>query len=293
MDTYKTNFHRPRTATPGYLTYYGREGTRQSSTATQHSSPKSFRNSSQFSPAGKIIDGPDNLRVCVDYHGCFALENDIPAALRSINKSRLSSVVRQALNRNNFQIQGWRARNLDGRAGNPISLGLYRFEGVGVDHSDWLDWSVILKVIQSPSNLGYSNYGDGDDPTQWNYWKRELLVYQSGWLEGLPEGISAPHCYEAVEMPGSIAGMWLEDIKDTYTSSWPLHRYALAARHLGRLNGIYISQACSAHLLLAQQAAHPPMAGFDRLAGFPVGPPTSMAAIPQPRAGQFQEHAPG
>ncbi len=242
MDSYKINFHQPSTATPGYLTYYGREGTRQSSTATQHSAPKSIRNSSRLSPASKVVDGPDNLRVCVDYHGCFALENDIPAALRSINKSRLSAVVRQALNRNNFQIQGWRARNLDGRVGNPISLGLYRFEGVGVDHSDWLDWSVILKVIQSPSNLGYSIDGDGNNPTQWNYWKRELLVYQSGWLEGLPEGISAPHCYEAVEMPGSIAGMWLEDIKDTYASSWPLHRYALTARHLGRLNGIYLSR---------------------------------------------------
>ena len=95
-----------------------------------------------------------HLRVCIDYHGCFALENDIPAALRSINKSRLSSVVRQALNRNNFQIQGWRSRNLDGKAGNPVSLGLYRFEGVGVDRGEWLDWSVILKVIQSPFQPG-------------------------------------------------------------------------------------------------------------------------------------------
>lgn len=82
----------------------------------------------------------------------------------------------------------------------------------------------------------------GDEPSQWNYWKRELLIYQSGWLDGLPEGICAPHCYDAVEMPGNIAGMWLEDIKDTYAGSWPLHRYALAARHLGRLNGIYISR---------------------------------------------------
>jgi hypothetical protein len=242
MDSYKTNFNRPYTATPGYLQYYSREGTRQSSTATQHSSPRLIRSGSQVTPAGSIMEGADTLRVCIDYHGCFALEKDIPGALRSINKSRLSAVVRQALKRNYFQIQGWRSRNLEGRGGNPISLGLYRFEGVGVDRGEWLDWSVILKVIQSPSNLGYMNYGDGDDPAHWNYWKRELLVYQSDWLNSLPEGIAAPHCYDAVEMPGSIAGMWLEDIKDTFAGSWPLHRYALAARHLGRLNGIYISR---------------------------------------------------
>jgi hypothetical protein len=242
MDIYKTNFHRRSISTPGYLAYYGREGTRQPSPTTQPSPPRAFRNVSQLAPAGNILDGPDTLRVCIDYHGCFALEKDIPAALRSINKSRLSAIVRQSLNRNNFQIQGWRARNLDGKTGNPVSLGLYRFEGVGVDRDEWLDWSVILKVIQSPSNLGFMNYGDGDDPTQWNYWKRELLAYQSGWLDGLPEGICAPRCYDAVEMPGNIAGMWLEDIKDTYSGSWPLHRYALTARHLGRLNGIYISR---------------------------------------------------
>jgi hypothetical protein len=188
------------------------------------------------------MDAPDSLRVCIDYHGCFALENDIPAALRSINKSRLSSVVRESLKRNNFQIQGWRARNLDGHGRNPINLGLYRFEGVGVDRSEWLDWSVILKVIQSPANLGFVSSGEGDDPSHWNYWKRELLIYQSGWLQSLPEGITAPICYGAVEMPGNIAGMWLEDIKDTYSGAWPLHRYALTARHLGRLNGIYISR---------------------------------------------------
>jgi hypothetical protein len=36
--------------------------------------------------------------------------------------------------------------------------------------------------------------------------------------------------------------MWLEDVSDTYSGNWPLARYAMAARHLGRFNGIYISR---------------------------------------------------
>jgi hypothetical protein len=242
MDTYETIYHRPRLNTPEYMTFLDREEPKPSKPTIQAFTTKKFRDPTQFIASPNPVEPQDTLRVCIDYHGCFALENDTHAALRSINKSRLSAVVRQSLARNNFQIQGWRARNLDGRSGNPVCLGLYRFEGVGVERNEWLDWSIILKVIQSPANLGFLNLGEGDDPSHWNYWKRELLAYQSGWLERLPEGISAPRCYDAVEMPGNIAGMWLEDHKDSYSGAWLLHRYALTARHLGRLNGSYISR---------------------------------------------------
>jgi hypothetical protein len=237
MDTYKSSFIKQRPSALGYVSYVAKDSDKPLSSPS-----RLYKRSYQPNQMNTILDEPDSIQVCIDYHGCFALENDIPAALRSINKSRLSSVVRQALNRSHFQIQGWRTRNLDGKPGNPGSLGLYRFEGVGVDRGEWLDWSVILKVIQSPANQGVVNGGEGNDPGYWNYWKRELLIYQSGWLDGLPEGIAAPHCYEAQEIPGNIAGMWLEDVIDTHSGNWPLARYALAARHLGRFNGIYISR---------------------------------------------------
>ena len=83
--------------------------------------------------------------------------------------------------------------------------------------------------------------GEGEDQTHWNYWKRELYVYQSGLLEVLPEGMAAPRCYGVEELPGNIALMWLEDIRDSMDSAWPLERYSLAARHLGRLNGMFTS----------------------------------------------------
>src|SRR4030065_518710 len=135
----------------------------------------------------------------------YTMESDIPAASRSINESKMSAIARQALNREKFRIQAWRARKLGGGVGNPVSLGLYRFDGTGVDRTEWLDWSIILKIIQSPANLGLENFGEGEDPSHWNYWKRELLLYQSGWLETLPEGIAAPRCYGAEEIQGNIA----------------------------------------------------------------------------------------
>jgi len=184
----------------------------------------------------------DPLRIYDDYQDCFAMESDIPTALHSINESKMSAIARQALQRENFRIQGWRARKLGGGVGNLASLGLYRFEGIGVDRNEWCDWSIILIIIHSPRNFGHMNFGEGVDPAQWNYWKRELLLYQSGLLESLPEGLLAPQCYAAEEIQGNLGGIWLEDITDSFSGDWPLYRYALTARHLGRLNGAYISR---------------------------------------------------
>lgn len=168
-------------------------------------------------------------------------ESDLPSAVQLINASVVTPIVRQALQRDRFEVLDWQVRQLGGGAGNPVSAGLYRFTGSGQDGSRRLAWSVILKTIQSPANVGWENMGEGDDQTHWNYWKRELLVYRSDLLTTLPEGMAAPRCYGAVELPGDMAWLWLEDIGDVYDGVWSLDRYALAARHLGRLNGVYLS----------------------------------------------------
>lgn len=242
MDIYRINDRRQRFNSPGFQRNNGKDGQRQSGLATQLLTKKNRQNPFLSTASYPMMTVPDVVRVYEDYQGCFALERDVPSVLRSINESKMSAIARLALKRNNFRIQGWRARKLDGGSRNPVTLGLYRFEGIGSDYNEWLDWSIILKVIQSPANLGYENLGEGDNQAHWNYWKRELLLYQSGWTELLPEGIAAPHCYEAMEIQGNIAGIWMEDVNDSFAGNWPLHRYALAARHLGRLNGIYISR---------------------------------------------------
>ncbi|PKO12195.1 MAG: hypothetical protein CVU39_25320 [Chloroflexi bacterium HGW-Chloroflexi-10] len=162
---------------------------------------------------------------------------------QSIDRDQLNAIVRRSLRRESFEIQDWQMNQLGGGIGNPVSVGLYRFQGSGQEHGEQVNWSVILKILQSPANLGLVNMGGSDDQTHWNYWKRELLIYQSGLLNSLPDGLVAPRCYEAIELPGNIGMLWLEDISDSSNGAWSLERYALTARHLGRFNGIYSSEA--------------------------------------------------
>lgn len=157
--------------------------------------------------------------------------------LQSIDKSQLEALGRQILQRETLHLREWQVTQLGGGAGNPVSVGLYRFACLGQDHDEEVAWSVILKGIQSPANVGWSDMGEGDDQTHWNYWKRELFLYQSALHQSLPESLVAPRCFAVTELPGNMALLWLEDIKDAHGGSWSLEHYALTARHLGRLNG--------------------------------------------------------
>jgi hypothetical protein len=166
---------------------------------------------------------------------------DLPALLDSIDPAQMTAVARQASGRSSLQLQGWQASQLGGGVGNPVSVGLYRFAGEGLDRAEVVPWSAVLKIIQSPANLGEVDMGEGDDPGHWNFWKRELFVYRSELFQILPEGLVAPRCFGALERPGNVAWLWLEEVRDSLAGSWTLERYALTARHLGRLNGLYVT----------------------------------------------------
>lgn len=156
---------------------------------------------------------------------------------QSIDAALLEPVARRASGRAEMRIRDWQVSQMGGGAGNPVSVGLYRFSGSGQDGGESVPWSVVLKVIQSPAKAGWVDMGEGKDPGHWNYWKRESAVYQSDFLAHLPDGLSAPHCFGVRELPGETAWLWLEEMSDDLGGDWLLERYSLTARHLGRFNG--------------------------------------------------------
>jgi hypothetical protein len=166
---------------------------------------------------------------------------DIPAQLEAVDRKTLSHPVRRMLSSDTVEVLDWQFHPLRGGSGNPVSAGLYRFAGSGQDHGKIMPWSLVLKIAQSPANVGATDAGEGQDRTHWNYWKREMYVYHSTLLDSLPAGLAAPRCFGVEERPGNVIWLWLEEISDIYDQGWPLERYGLAARHFGCFNGAYLA----------------------------------------------------
>jgi hypothetical protein len=67
-------------------------------------------------------------------------------------------------------------------------------------------WSLILKIVHPTAGK--------DDPTDWNYLKRDPLAYQSGLLVDLPGNLVALRCYRIIENPNEEFWLWLEEVID-------------------------------------------------------------------------------
>jgi hypothetical protein len=166
---------------------------------------------------------------------------DVATQLRTIDRVVLTDPVRSALRSDTVALLDWQSSPLASGVGNPVSLGLYRFGGSAQDRDETVPWSLVLKMAQSPANVGAVDMGEGDNPTHWNYWKRERYLYESDLLEHLPPGLAAPRCFGVEERPGNVIWLWLEEITDVEDAPWSLDRYGLAARHFGRFNGAYLA----------------------------------------------------
>jgi hypothetical protein len=148
------------------------------------------------------------------------------AQLDALDAAALTPIVRLAVRDETLVPDAWTCRALvGGRAG--TTAGIYRLAGAG-DRP----WSVVLKIL--------TRSGGVDVPGDYRYWRREPLVLASGLLDDLPHGLRGPRCF-AVEERGETLWLWLEDAPDTFARPWPIERFALAARHLGRFNGAYLA----------------------------------------------------
>jgi hypothetical protein len=98
---------------------------------------------------------------------------------------------------------------------------------------------VVVKTISKPDSA-HDPTGTVHIPSAWNYWKREILAYQSGLLADLTGNLIAPRCYGVAEHPNGKWRIWLEDITEN-PARWTLDRHGSAARHLGQFNGVYLT----------------------------------------------------
>jgi hypothetical protein len=128
-----------------------------------------------------------------------------------ISAEQLRPVVGRALGSPDATPLAWSCEPLGAELVNPITAGLYRVAGtaqVGAAHVR--PWRVILKVSHRPDFTGTPlEHGYAEHPTDWNYWRREVLAYSSG----IPERFSSPlrpvRCWSVEDVDDRTAWLWL------------------------------------------------------------------------------------
>ena len=158
---------------------------------------------------------------------------DIGGPLVEVASGRLRELVPEALGEPQAVVGEWEAVPLKGRFGAlDVARSVFNIRGMARVGVAERPWSLVLKVLGPSAVPG--------DPTVMRYWKREMLLYSSGLLDDLPTGLRAPRFYGCDEPADSVVWLWLEHIREDGERAWPIARWALAARHLGRFNGAYL-----------------------------------------------------
>lgn len=158
------------------------------------------------------------------------MPDDMLATLQAIDPAVLESVVREDHRSPSFHITDWSVRRLRDK-GIMNRDDLWLFRGQGLDGRGARHWSVVLKIL--------NRQAESTSPTDMLYWKRELLVAQSGLTGRLPGPVKTPRFYKAEETPGG-AWIWMEHVQDLAADRWTIDNYSFAAGQLGRWSG-----ACS------------------------------------------------
>jgi hypothetical protein len=93
----------------------------------------------------------------------------------AVTTATLTPLVQSAMQNSGLQVRRWGYKQLHGGVGKGTAI--YRYSGDGEDHGRKIPWSLILKTVQPSGNRSVH---------AWDYYKREVDAYQSGWLDKLP-----------------------------------------------------------------------------------------------------------
>jgi hypothetical protein len=159
----------------------------------------------------------------------------------AIRADELVPIVKHVIDQSHIDSLEWQVSPISGVMGNDHTggLGLVRLHGVAHHAGRSHSWSMVLKRFDGKATPRYP----GDTcrkPDAWNYWKREILAFESGILAELNGSLVAPRCYAITEHPNHEWRLWLEDIQEQ-PKAWSINRHGLAARHLGQFNGAYLA----------------------------------------------------
>lgn len=126
----------------------------------------------------------------------------------------------------------WTAESLVHNRFNAVTAGIWRIRSGS--------WHAVLKVLtKRPSED--PQWAASEDPTHWNYWCREALVYEhrlpEAWTAG---GIGGPRLLGLFRRSDGDIALWLEDVVGVPGRDWSLPQFHAAAHALGVVQGRYL-----------------------------------------------------
>jgi hypothetical protein len=156
----------------------------------------------------------------------------MPTISEKIDEEKLRILSNHLLQTDAGFIVEWCCISMGSANRNFVTGGVYRVSGktdagAGLSRS----WSIILKVVKADPLR--------DDPTHYNYWRREIMAYESGVLHELPENIVTPICYAIDKKDDGSVWLWLEDLAHD-TRPWEWNDYAYVVGKLGEFHAAYL-----------------------------------------------------
>jgi hypothetical protein len=154
----------------------------------------------------------------------------------ALDAATVLPVVRSLLADEGVVLRTWTASELKGGAGNPTTAGLFRVAGDAESRGRVRRWSVILKSLRNPTEFPGMHA-----PRHPLFWRREVEVYRSGLLEGLPGGLAAPACLGIDEIADGRVRLWLEDLGTMDSGVGDETQRRVAITHLARFHAAYLT----------------------------------------------------
>ncbi|GIO31295.1 MULTISPECIES: phosphotransferase [Paenibacillus] len=148
-----------------------------------------------------------------------------------ISETRLEAIAKKILQTDDGFLSQWVCEPIGPKNRNFVTDGVYRVSGKHIVRGAVHAWTAILKIVLADPNR--------DDPAHYNYWRREVLAYESGLLKSLPASFRAPECYAIDEQDDGSVWLWLEDMPHE-SKRWEREDYAFAAAKLGEFHAAYL-----------------------------------------------------
>ena len=150
----------------------------------------------------------------------------------------LQPIVRNLLGDSNALVQSFEMKALKPGVGNPTSLGVYRVSGTAQLADQAEPFSLVVKHLARGNELM-----DAIEPTHWNYFKREIVFFESDVASRIPASIGYPKYHGQTEFEDGTFLFWNEDLGDLTKSSFTWQSCLTAVRLVAELNSIDISDS--------------------------------------------------